>query len=505
MFGRKSLLYLISNFIASGLSFVGLFFMTNYLGAETYGTISWTLALLAAFNSISDLGFYSAHIKRVSEGKDIDDCVSTYVTIQIILICVMVALTAVSLLIWIHILGGSPSGIMVRLVILFVLYYILFDLSNIATVTFNARMETAKAQILTLINPLIRIPLVIFVSINRMAATDLAFAYVITAVFVFVIALLLLHREKISWTRPSLIKSYFSFALPLSSITIVSALSMNLDKLMIGFFGTATQVAYYTSSQTLLSMFIIIGSSVSALAFPSFSYMHEYGNIKGIRTTTRQAERYLSMIGMPIMIPFVLFPSEIAYVLFGVDFLAAGEPMRFLAVSMLLTLLNSVYNAQILSTNHPIIAAKIILLSFSVNTALLLILIPTSVFGIPMMGLAHTGAAIANMMGIVVIFIMTRIVVWRLTGTKSNPRLFLHIIAAINSAILLIILTELIKIEGLISLIGYGILSIAIFSISLWIMRELDINDIRYFLEVTNPRKMQKYISDEVRGKLIKP
>ena len=78
MIGRRSVLIVISTVIAALLSFVGLLAMTNYLGRDVYGNISWVLATLSVLNVVSDLGFQSAHVKKVSEGQDENDCVSTY-------------------------------------------------------------------------------------------------------------------------------------------------------------------------------------------------------------------------------------------------------------------------------------------------------------------------------------------------------------------------------------------------------------------------------------------
>jgi len=49
-----------------------------------------------------------------------------------------------------------------NLVLLFVLYYVMYDLSTIVTTTFTAKMETAKAQIVVMIDPFVRIPLILF-------------------------------------------------------------------------------------------------------------------------------------------------------------------------------------------------------------------------------------------------------------------------------------------------------------------------------------------------------
>jgi O-antigen/teichoic acid export membrane protein len=74
--------------------------MTRYLGAELYETIAWTFAFLATFNSIADLGFGSAHIKRVSEGYDFSGCVSTFAYVKGLLTVAMILVVVLSVGVW---------------------------------------------------------------------------------------------------------------------------------------------------------------------------------------------------------------------------------------------------------------------------------------------------------------------------------------------------------------------------------------------------------------------
>ena len=196
MIGRKSLLIVISTLVSSILAFVGLLAMTNYLGTDAYGTISWVLATLTTLNVVSDLGFGSAHIKRLSEGQDQNDCVSTYIVFKIILIAFMVFFVLTVLLVWNNLLGGSISPATWNLTILFVLYFVMYDLSSIAVNTFTAKMETTKTQLVALIDPFIRVPLVVLISVNRLPS-DLAYGYVFAAMGVMLLSLFLLKKKRL--------------------------------------------------------------------------------------------------------------------------------------------------------------------------------------------------------------------------------------------------------------------------------------------------------------------
>src|SRR5665647_314095 len=148
MIGRRSLLIVITTILASVLAFVGLLAMTNYLGKDAYGNIAWVLATIGTLNTVSDLGFNSAHIKRVSEGQDENDCVSTYLVTKVSLTSFMVVFVFVSLIVWNDITNTVISADVWNLVILFVLYYVMYDISTVVIATYTARMETTKSQMI---------------------------------------------------------------------------------------------------------------------------------------------------------------------------------------------------------------------------------------------------------------------------------------------------------------------------------------------------------------------
>ena len=499
MIGRKSFLIVLSRFGSAGLAFIGLFFMTRYLGADVYGSVSWTIAFVATFNSLADLGFGAAHVKRISEGGDLDECVSTYAFVKVVLTAIMVVTVLLSILIWGVVSGKWYSSTTFEVILLFILYFVFYDIAGIATATFDARVETARTQISLFFDPLIRIPLIVFVSINRLSAVHLAYAFVLGGMGVVIISLLLLSKYRIRFRKPTLFRSYLKFAFPIAIVSVMGAISANADKLLIGFFWSDPDVGYYSASQSFLSLFAVIGAAVSTLTFPTFSKLHSEGRMDQVREKTRLAERYISILAMPIATFILLFPNEIAVIMFGGTFEAAAGPLRFLSISMMLGLLNGVYSSQINAVNRPDISAKLTLLSLTVNISLLVIFIPVSVLGINLLGLAETGAAIANMLGIAALFVATRFVVMRLTGTKSNPRILLHIVAAAITGLLLVSISNIWLITHWYDLIGYGLISAGVFAFLLYLMKEITFTDIKFFASVINPKEMKDYISSEFK------
>jgi O-antigen/teichoic acid export membrane protein len=317
--------------LSAALAYVGLYFITRYLPNEVYGTVAAAMALVATFNAVSDLGFSSAHVKRISEGCDPNDCISTFAFIKIVLTAFMVVLTLSSVFVWTSVLGRSLADTSMDVIILFVVYQVLLDLSSIATITFQARMEMAKMPLVVLIDPLVRVPVVIFVAIGRMGVLELSLTYLIGAVAMVAVSAYLLMREKVKWRRPTLLRSYYTFALPLILITVVSAVSGSADKLLITAFWNTNDVSLYVAPAVFLGVFATISTAVSTLTFPSFSKLHKDGHMEEIRALSKQAERYIAMIGLPITILIIMFPYEVCEVLLGPNYVESGKAISIMA------------------------------------------------------------------------------------------------------------------------------------------------------------------------------
>lgn len=483
--------------VTAALAYVGLYFMTRPpLGPEIYGTISYTMAFVATFNAVSDLGFSSAHIKKVSEGEDPDECISTFAAIKLVLTGLMVVLILSSVFIWTGPMGNVLTDTSIDLILLFVLYQVLYDISSIATFTFQAKMEMAKMPLVTLVDPVVRLPLVIMVALTAGGVMDLAYAYVLGAIAVVLLAMYLLFREGIRWKRPVLWRSYYKFALPLIIITLVSAVSASADKLIIGAFWTTTDVGLYTAPVVFLSVFATVSTAVSTLTFPSFSKLHAEGNLEEIRQMSKRAERYIAMIGLPITLLIIMFPYAVCEVLLGPLFIDSGDAISIMAVTNFLVMLNAVHSSQIVAVGRPDISARITIFVVVLNVTLMFLFIPQNGFG-----LGFVGASLALLIGNIIGFALVRYSVWRLTRTAPNVRLGFHMLAGLVAMGAMFALNLFIPIDRFYTLILYGMLAFAVYLPVLAVLKEFTREDLDYFLELINLKKMFSYIGSELKGK----
>ncbi|MBE9593576.1 MAG: oligosaccharide flippase family protein, partial [Proteobacteria bacterium] len=77
-------------------------------------------------------------------------------------------------------------------------------------------------------------------------------------------------------------KSYLVFALPVMLLSITSAIALNVDKVMLGYFWTFKEVGYYFSVQRIIMLLLAIPTAVGTVLFPTISEYHARNNVAGI-------------------------------------------------------------------------------------------------------------------------------------------------------------------------------------------------------------------------------
>ncbi len=96
MIARKSLLIVVAQFFTRSLGWIGLVVLAKLWGGfapEALGVIGFAMAFVGVFNIIADLGFGQAHVKRISEGKDLGTCIGTFFAIKMILTAAMAGIS----------------------------------------------------------------------------------------------------------------------------------------------------------------------------------------------------------------------------------------------------------------------------------------------------------------------------------------------------------------------------------------------------------------------------
>ena len=170
---RKTLLIMI-NFVMMGIiGVISWKFVATYMPApeiggapNEIGLVTAALSFVGIFCFITNLGFGSSHIKRISQGEDLGKCIGTYFTIQLVSIIVLVGVVFIALTFWADLLGYGYEDPRFEYTVFIILgYYAANNLATVGLQTFVAKVEIAKNQIILFIAALVQLIVTLFVVI----------------------------------------------------------------------------------------------------------------------------------------------------------------------------------------------------------------------------------------------------------------------------------------------------------------------------------------------------
>ena len=504
MIARKSALIIFIQLLNGLLGYIALKFIALYMDPWEYGVVGFAYGFVALFSIFGKMGFDQAHIKRVSEGKDLGKCISTFAVIKLFLAGVMSGAVILSVAVWRYLLHrGFESPLHEKAVYIMLIYFVLLTFTQIFISTFNARRESAKAYIPLFVYTLARVSLTVFVAIKDLGAIALACTYVFGEIFHLVIALILFRGYPIERPSLSLFKSYMKFAIPLSIVSTSYIIMTNVDKVFIQLFWSSKEVGWYFAIFNLSRFVILVVTSVGLLLFPTISEYYSRNEMDKIREKVLKSERYLSMIVFPIITMIIILAEPIIHILLSDKYLPGVHILQILPLFVLLEALARPYVSKMQGMDMPELVRNRFLIMVSANVILNLILIPRDIrsLGLNLFGLGAEGAAIATVISYVLGLIYIRYKAWKITGLKGNRRIILHAIASGMMASILWHILKIFYISRWYHLVGIALLCIAIYLCILYLLREFRKEDFNFLLETLNIKRMVIYIRDELRKK----
>ncbi|MGC8496741.1 MAG: oligosaccharide flippase family protein [Thermoplasmata archaeon] len=507
MLGRKSLLMLIQNTVSGIIGYFGLIFILRYAGLEPYGIVQFSLSFLGLFSFILDMSFSTANIKKISEGMDFDVAITTYFILKIILAMIFVGVIISYLFIWRYFFNGHfVTPFEEDVIIIMVPYYILQSFVVYFQSNFNAKMKAAILSIPRLIESIFRNIMYIVTGyfIARVMIDKNAYSMIIALIMVITYGLYVLmfayYAKDWKFKRPKFehFKEYYIFAIPLSISAIFGTIAANFNNVIIDFFWGPYYVGAYASILAMITFISATSGTLSAFILPTLSSMKAIKN-KDYSTTINTMEKYISLAILPIIVFILLFSKQVLN-------LSTAQLIPFSLIIMVLSLivylntLNTPYSTHFYAIGKTKFIMYTGIISSSIMIIFDLILVPSMFLGIHLFGLSALGAAISNLIATVVSFIIIRIYVYKSENIIGTKNVLYQLFAAILTGLIIYSLKMLhFPTYQWWALILWALLAYLIFFLISRLLKIIDKEDIRYILEMINPKEMVTYIKEELK------
>ncbi len=440
---RKSLFVLSYNVFGGLIGYITMFFVYRFVGQLSWGIFGSALAIGGITSVILDLGINTTHVRKITElteQKNYDEYMSTYVLLKFILAVIYLVLMYGGIFIlkyFFHI--GFETHYLQMAVYVALAAYFLGAFTHIFKTTYQAHIHTKKAISPVFLKTTVQNLAIIAFSIwwyTFSPDVPVEFMGVLfTYSFLLGTAAQLFAYVRISgdisfkFKIPSsrTIKAYILLALPLSFVGMVNTIQLFTDRIMLQFFWSAYEVGGYFGVQKIAMFLNYIANSVTFVIFPALATHYSMKRHTEFKDIAYKAERYISLISV-FFVSFIIALSPQILNLWNKNLLNYWLVLDILLIYEFLFAINVPYRSQLISGNLVSVLLRITTLQAILNVALDLVLIPTSIFGIPLMGLKSEGAALGSLISFTVGFLYVRYISYKHFKMIVSKSLIKHIL-----------------------------------------------------------------------------
>ncbi len=448
---RKSLFSLSYNVVGGIVGYVTMFFALRLVGQEAWGVYGSALAIAGLLSILATLGLDATHIKMFTKLNDKAQCIGAYLILKLIFGFIYLTLSFLGFFIVGDIFGYKFESVYLEKAVYITIFgFFISSLANIFKTTYQARIQARRTLIPMFLQLFVQDSLIITFSIlyyftsyvsQSYVGVLFAFAYLLGNAARLFMYMLWVFKDEISYAFPSkdILKNYLHFTIPLALLGAVGIVQAYTDRTMLQFFWNATEVGGYFSVQKIALSVVYLGGALVFFLYPTQSKYYEERRKGEFFKITKRAERYLSLFIAPFMfLTFALAPEILN--LFRASLISYSWPLIILMIYAYLNVINRPYGSQMTSANKPGEVLRVGLIQATANVVLNSIFIPSSIFGIPMLGMKSTGAALGTLLSFLIGFIYFRYRVWKILGTQYEKKIILHLWAGFNTFLLFYIL-----------------------------------------------------------------
>lgn len=507
---RRSSIATLDSVLGAILGTAALIFMARNLGAAVLGELAFSLSLLGMLSFLADFGIGSVHRRTIREGTPLGRCIGAYAIIKAGLLGILVLVGLGVIEAWrVGWVGGAmPQTETLQLAMhLFLVYYVLVGLTQIATHTFEALDESAKSHLPNILETAMRVIAIIIVAAGILQGSPDLVAYLASAYLLGILAsafLVLLLFRRYSLLRPDgvTLRLYIHRLFPVFIVTAFVILSLYLDKVLLGYFSGAVETGLYFGVQRLTVFVGTFALSMGVLILPSLAaYASAEDQLASLELVS-QAERYVSLIVVPIAAFYFLFGTDIIRIFLSDSFLPALGTMHLLVLAAVLSAYLYPLRSAVAAHDRPRLLYVVGGGGLLVQLVASLVLIPTQLWGLPAAGLGAFGAALAVLLAVIYMVVAMFWLVVGVFQALPTTRVVFHLLSAAAMVgglyILDLVFWETLRWYTLLLLVVLGALLYGAVGYGLG---ELERRDYRYFRALLDPRETWDYVSRELLGK----
>lgn len=512
LMGPRAALSVANSVVGAVLGTAALVFIAKNMGPDVLGVLGYAMATIGILSFFSDFGAGSVHILHIKSGEDPGKCVGAYAAIRLVLLGIFAGVTLLLIEVWRNGWMGGNMPIttpMANSMYVFLVYYFLMGICQIATHTFDALDKVAGVYVPSMLEFVVRVSFIIYVATSASESTFdgpvlLASAYTAGIISSTLLASFFMTKIRISRPNRAVMMKYIRSLAPVFVVSMVMILDLYLDKAVVGYFWGTHELGLYFGVQKMAIFVGVFSLSVATLILPSVTTYMFRKDSAATWDIVNQAERYVSLVVIPTAAFYLLFGTEILKIFLKDEFADIVRTMDVLVISSTVLALVLPLRSIIAGTGKSSTLFWMGMGGLFVQFVLMMVLVPDELFGITMFGLKSMGAALAMFIGSIYYFFLLRYMAWRTGNIMPNSNSFRHLLAAVVMVAAMYVVRWLfIPAVDWIALVVLAIVGVFSYGVAAYVLGEADASDYRYFRSLLNPRGSIEYVVNEFLGKRV--
>ena len=321
-------------------------YISRTLGATAVGVYSYTYSVAYYFLLIAMLGIGNHGNRSVAAVRDdrekLNKTFSSIYSLQVITFSIAILAYAIYLVLFV-----KDN----RLIVLLQLIYVTSGLFDIGWLFFG--LEQFKLTVAR--NTLIKISTVVLMFVFVHKPSDLwKYTLIMSAGTLFSQAYLWLYVKKyVSFEKCSVkeitsnIKPVLILFIPVLAYSIYKV----MDKIMLGNMSSYDQVGFYNNAEKIINIPMGIITALGTVMLPRMSNIVANGDKKRVDDYIRISAKLVTLLSSAIAFGLMGVSSVLAPVFFGDEFIACGEIIRLLSVTVFFIAWANVIRTQYLIPN----------------------------------------------------------------------------------------------------------------------------------------------------------
>jgi O-antigen/teichoic acid export membrane protein len=506
----RAALSVANSVIGAVLGTAALVFIAKNMGPDVLGILGFAMATVGIMSFFSDFGVGSVHVLHIKSGENLGKCVGAYAAIRLVLLAIFSIVTFVLIELWKNeYMGGAtpPSNALVDSMYVFLVYYILLGVNQIATHTFDALDRSVNVYVPSILELVVRVSFIIYIAVSAYGSSEdgpalLASAYTAGIISSTLLAAFFMSKVKIVKPGRAVLMKYIRSLAPVFVVSMIIIFDLYLDKAVVGYFWGANELGLYFGVQKMAVFVGVFSLSVATLILPSVTTYWFRKDAAATWDVVNQAERYVSLVVIPTAAFYLVYGTDILKVFLTDEFATSVRTMDVLVIGSAIVALVLPLRSSIAGVGKSATLFWIGMGGLVLQLGLMLVLVPDDIAGVDALGLKGLGAALALLLGSIYYFFILRYMAWRTTRIMPVSHSFKHILSAIVM-IGVMYLVDWVFIPAIdwIALIVLAVVAVFSYGATAYVIGELDASDYRYFRSMLNPQGTLEYVVNELLGK----